>query len=118
MLYYNRYYNKCIIAIQDINNLDKLEQKINDSSMKQNLLKLRKNRVGESHYIINDNDDENMINMKRTVLLDKLKNAPEEVKVIINKIYPNLLVNIYKYIAPIIIEPDEDNLDIINDWWM
>lgn len=103
-------YDKYIIAIQDINNHDKLENTIPC------LKKLRSNRIYSCHYLIN-NDDVSKNNEKRTLFLNKINLMPKDVKAIFDKKYPNLLNDILPCIAPTQTNPDQDTIDEVDDWW-
>ena len=109
-------YNKFIIAIQDLNSLEKLETKLIKND-KINIIKLKKNRINDCHYINND-DDEDLTNDKIIVLLEKLKNMDDNLKIKFDKKYPNLIDSILhdmiKYNKTLL---SHDNLEIINDWW-
>lgn len=89
-----------------------MELKLNTPYLK----KLKKNRLGLCHYL-DDTDDNDLLNDKRTVLLDKINNIDNKVKDLFDKKYPKLIENIKQYMAPVITTPNEDNMEEINDWW-
>ena len=103
-------YNKYIVAIQDINYLDQLENKIPI------LKKLRRRRLGECHYIY---DDDTLIEMKnrRSILLDKIQNIPIEIEQIFDKTYPSMLSDIIQYVAPNPVIVNKQDKEEINRWW-
>ena len=108
-------FNKYIIALQDINRIDKLETILQNKD-KKNMEKLRKNRITDCHYL-DDTDSTSLVEDKRTVLLDKMKGMSTSVEKLFNKKYPGLVKNIMGYIAPKITTPTQSILDDINDWW-
>jgi chromosome segregation ATPase len=108
--------NKYIIAIQDINRIEKLEN-IMTTTDKNNLIKLRKSRITECHYL-DDMDSQSLIDDKRTVLLEKMNMMEPEIKKIFDKKYPNLIENIMVYIAPTKTNVSQIILDEINEWWI
>jgi hypothetical protein len=108
-------YNKYVIAIQDFNSLEKLETKLQKND-KMNIIKLKKNRIAECHYINND-DDQELSNDKITILLNKLTTMDIQIKNMFDKKYPNLIDSILPFIKSNNTLLSQDNLDIINDWW-
>ena len=108
-------FKKFSIAIQDINHDDSLENKLNYQS-KQNLIKLKKNRISNCHYLDSDYTISEK-NERRTFFLDKVKNIPQEIKAKFDKMYPKLLENIEKYIAPQPAILTQQMTDEINLWW-
>ena len=112
-------YKKYITAIQDINRLISLEnKKYYNYDIKKNLEKLRNDRNSDNHYILEDNDDDNLINDKRIILVEQIDNMPNEIKNRFNKKYPKLLENIIGYIEPNnnIISSTENEEDV-REWW-
>jgi chromosome segregation ATPase len=107
-------YDKLIIAIQDINSHIQME-KLVDSYTKNELQKLRHSRNGDCHYIIGC--DEYEINVRRTVLYDKIDQMSEPLKKLFDRRHPKLLENIKSFIVNIRTTPSSDALDEINDWW-
>jgi hypothetical protein len=109
-------FNKFIIAIQDINNIDYLETKINLQS-KQSLKNLKRQRINECHYLDNSYL-QTEIDDRRTILLDKIKNMPQIIKNMFNNKFPNLLIDIEGFIAPNPTFPSQQTKDEIDDsWW-
>lgn len=119
-------FNKFVIAIQDLNSSEKLETKLSKND-KINIIadrhirlyeaiKLKKNRISECHYINNDDEDD-LLNDKIIVLLNKLENMDESIKNMFNKKYPNLINSILHDITRDKTLLSQDNLEIINDWW-
>jgi ribosomal protein L18E len=105
-----RLFNKYTIAIQDINRLYQLEKQIPILS------KLRKTRIDECHYI-DDTDISSLVDDKRTILLDKIKNIPSEIETLFNLKYPLLLSNIQNYIIQNPTFPNQQIENEINEWW-
>lgn len=109
---------KIIIAIQDLNSLDKLEHKLGQYN--HSIHMLRENRTTECHYIKIDDSDE-IKNYKKLLLLDKLNNLD---KLLINKIdgkHKGFINKIKCYIEMQNItyqNIDEDTKDDINSWWL
>ena len=108
-------YNKYVIAIQDFNSFEKLETKLQKND-KINIIKLKKNRIAECHYINND-DEEELTNHKLIILLNKLTTMDIQIKNMFDKKYPNLIDSILPFIKYNDTLLSQDNLDIINDWW-
>jgi uncharacterized coiled-coil DUF342 family protein len=108
-------FKKYIMAIQDINSLDYIETKINSQS-KQNLIKLKNNRISECHYLDNTYS-QTEINDRRSILLDKIKNMSNEIKQMFDARYPNLLTDIEQFIAPNPTTPIQQVIDDIELWW-
>ena len=104
-----------MMAIQDINSLDYIETKINSQS-KQNLIKLKNNRISECHYLDNTYS-QTEINDRRSILLDKIKNMSNEIKQMFDARYPNLLTDIEQFIAPNPTTPTQQVIDDIELWW-
>jgi hypothetical protein len=108
-------FKKYLIAIQDINHDDLLENKLTFTS-KQNLIKLKTNRISDCHYL--DNNYTNIEkNERRTLFLEKIKNIPSDIKQRFDKMYPKLLEEIEKYIAPQPANLTQQQIDEINLWW-
>jgi len=112
-------YKKYITAIQDINRLISLEQIIyKNYDIKKNLEKLRNDRNYDSHYILEDYDDNDLKNDKRIILVEQINNMPNEIKNKFNKKYPKLLENIIGYIEPNNnLISSEENEEEIREWW-
>ncbi len=108
-------FKKYLIAIQDINHDELLENKLNIVS-KQNLIRLKTNRISDCHYL-----DKNYTsvekNERRTFFLNKIQNIPADIKAKFDKIYPKLLEDIEKYIAPQPSNLTQQSIDEINLWW-
>ena len=81
-----------------------------------NIIKLKKNRIADCHYINND-DDQELSNDKITILLNKLTTMNIQIKNMFDKKYPNLINSILPFIKYNDTVLSQDNLDIINDWW-
>jgi chromosome segregation ATPase len=111
----NRIYDKYIIAIQDINSLESLENKV-DSMYSEILEKLRNDRVGFSHYI-NINNDEKIIKQKRVILFEKIKNMPIEIKEMFEDDYPGLLDNIVDFICIEKVEVMQNVINSVEKWF-
>ena len=62
--------SKIKLALQDINSLESLEIKL--FKIKKFLKKLRISRNGECHYLIKSKDSQELINLKKIYLLEKL----------------------------------------------
>lgn len=87
-----------------------------DLQTKAELLKLKKKRINECHYL-NNNNNTALVNDERTVLLDKINNMNSKVEKVFNHKYPNLLANIKQYIVTTPTNPLQNVLDDINEWW-
>ena len=108
-------YKKYITAIQDINRLMSLE---NNYNIKKNLEKLRIDRNYDSHYIMEDYDDNDLKNDKKIILVEQINNMPNEIKNKFNKKYPKLLENIIGYIEPNNkIISSKENEEEVREWW-
>ena len=110
-------YNKYMIAIQDINSLEQLEQY---QHIGNDLKRLRRHRIGDCHYIDMNNikNDPDFINDQRFVLFEKIDNMPFDIMQMFNKKYPNLLNNIKPYIINnTFTKPIQQNYDDILEWW-
>ena len=103
-------YKKYLVAIQDINHLDQLENVVPI------LKKVRRERMQECHYIYDDDTPTDM-NNRRTILLDKLQNMPVDVQNIFNNRYPTLLRDIMQYIAPNPVIVNKQDEKEINYFW-
>ncbi|ATZ80742.1 hypothetical protein BMW23_0696 [Bodo saltans virus] len=112
---YKQIFDKYMIAIQDLNKLEQLESKL-DQQTQNRLYQLKSNRIYECHYFDNL-DSQNLIDDKRTILLEKIDNMPNEIKIIFNKRFPNLLNKITPYIIKTKTTPSQQTIDDINDWW-
>jgi hypothetical protein len=82
-------FKKLIVAIQDLNRLEKLEIKIDPKYIK-SLQKLRDNRNFVNHYIY-DGCTNDEINDKIAVLIEKIKNMPMDIKKMFDIYYPNVI---------------------------
>jgi hypothetical protein len=80
------------------------------------LEKLKESRIGISHYL-NDKDI-NVIKQKRVLLLDKIKNMPEEIKELFEHDYPELLENIIDFICVENVEVKQDTITAVNKWFI
>lgn len=109
-------FNKYVIAIQDINNIEHFESNITDPNIKRSMKRLKNNRINNCHYL-NNNDDDILNNDKRTILFDKINNISIQLKELFDEKYPNLINYIKDYIVKNKTIPSKDNLDDINDWW-
>lgn len=107
-------YNKYIIAIQDLNRINSLETKIGTSSHL--LIKLRKNRVSECHYL-DDSDDVPTINEKINVLNERLNKMPHDVTLMMNKKYPHLVPKILPFAVKTTSTLSKSEIYEINEWW-
>lgn len=107
-------YNRFVIAIQDINRLDKLETLL-PASDSNTLKKLKDNRISDCHFL-DDSDSTALKNDKRTVLFDKIQTMSEDVVKMFNKNYPNLLSSVIPYIAPIKTTPSDDVVVEVEEW--
>jgi|LakMenEpi02Apr12_1017379.scaffolds.fasta_scaffold01958_1 uncharacterized protein YoxC len=112
-------YKKYITAIQDINRLISLEnKKYYNYDIKKNLEKLRNDRNYDSHYILEDNDNDDIKNDKRIILVEQLDSMPNEIKNRFNKKYPKLLENIIGYIEPNNNTiSSKENEEEVREWW-
>jgi len=108
----NKLLMKFIMGLQDLNAWEKLEKKVANPNI---LLRLRRNRVGECHYI--DNDYELIEKeIRRNILIDKL-NGSDDIKKMLDTMYPELLDTLTPYLAKreIQITLDDDNTNTISD---
>lgn len=107
-------YNKYLMAIQDLNREEELETKLNTVS--KNLNKLRKNRIGEVHYLNEDMDEWDLVDRK-SVLYDKLINMPIEIKQKFDKLYPNVVDSVINHIKSAKTHVTDEYLEEIEEWW-
>ena len=111
-------FGKYIIAIQDINRHYEMEKNITHPEIKKNLVKLRKYRVSEYHYVDEIDDNNILINDKKTVLYNKInKEMSEDVKNMFNTKFPNVLNGVMSYIKQNLTNPSETTLNEIEEWW-
>lgn len=108
-------YNKILIAIQDVNSLDWIENKLSGNH-KKNLNTLRADRVSDCHYINVSLDDTDK-NNRRTVLHEKLVNMEQNLRRKFDKNYPGLFDELLKYIAPIKNTLTPEIREEIDEWW-
>jgi hypothetical protein len=108
-------FNKYVVAIQDVNRLEQIETKLSGND-KKNLIKLRRSRVTECHYIEEDYDEDE-IKDRRTVLYERLQNMSPEVRSRFERMFPGLLKSIMGYIIQTKTQPSEDSMKYILDWW-
>jgi hypothetical protein len=109
-------YVRCRTAIQDLNALCKLENKISG------LEELREHRNNDSHYVYNE-DCQNLVNYKIKRLHFQLVNLDESNKLKFNEDYPNVLDKIISFIRDEYI-PSSGSTKIklrlqedVDDWW-
>ena len=107
-------FKKYIIAIQNLNRYDKLETNIPDKITKKQLNMLRNKRIGECHYI---DDDENIKDCKRTILKEEIDNMLPAIQDKFNDKYPNLLNNIIGYIEKNKTNPTKELKNEMKDWF-
>lgn len=122
----NKLLMKFIMGLQDLNSWEKLEKKVDNPQI---LIRLRRNRVGECHYI--DNDYEIIEKeIRRNILIDKL-NDSDDIKKMLDSMFPNLLDTLTPYLAKreLQITLGQDNNDTVsisdieditqwaNKWW-
>ena len=111
----NQVFKKYITAIQDINQQFKLETKLKN---KIELRALRKNRIGYSHYIDNDDDTPEQIQFKLNILNNKLNLIDEfNYNKFIKKYGISLLEEIKLFVKNNVKECHVDNADDVLDWW-
>jgi chromosome segregation ATPase len=103
-------FDNFIIAIQDLNSVDELEKKVKISTRKQ-LIKLKNKRINSCHYLDN-REDEDTKNDKRTILENEISNMPSEIKKLFDIKYPNLLEDI---VGCIIIKKTFPSIDFIQE---
>lgn len=110
-------FTKYVIAIQDINRLEKLETKLY-GDIKTKLLKLKRVRIGKCHYI-DDDLDEDETNDRRTVLYERIQKMPPQIKQMFEDKYKctGLLPAIMKFIVHNKTIPSDESLTEIDDWW-
>jgi hypothetical protein len=109
----NALYGKYIIAIQDLNHIDKLEKKISKNKL---LYNLRYERRSDCHYI-DECYDIDEINKRRIILYDKIINIPPFVFNKINSRFPDLIEEIKPYIKNQECVISDDDNERINEWW-
>lgn len=105
-------YNKYVIAIQDVNRT----ANITNGRLINNLTKLKKKRIYECHYL-DDNDDPQIIDFKRTILYDKINDMPNNIRKKFDTRYPKMLDDILSYVKDSGNYPNADDYDEINEWW-
>ena len=109
-------FNKFIIAIQDLNRLEKIETKV-DGNLKIQLKNLRNKRVGDCHYL-NDTDKLYEENFKRVILFDEIELMPDEIKNMFEKKYPNLLNDIKPFIIKDMYQnPPNEFIEDMKEWF-
>ncbi len=125
ILQQERYKNKIIVAMQDINGIELLENKI-DVSFRKELIDLHSDRLMNCHYIFNKSpkiDSPETMNYKKRMLLAMFENP--KLKEIIDDIdddYNIGFVDAYKKILQIVINPtikdptDNDKKKIMKYW--
>lgn len=107
-------FEKFVIAIQDLNKLDKLESK--NLNIKLNLKNLHKYRINKCHYLDYKYSCD-QINNRKIVLYNKISTIDKKINDLFEKRYPDLLNNILPLIKlnNKIIPTNEIN--DINEWW-
>lgn len=108
-------YHKFVIAIQDVNHLEQIESKLSGND-KKNLIRLKKSRVSECHYIDED-DDDNDKNDRRTVLYERIQTMSQHVRQKFDKMFPNLLDALMIHIVQTKTQPSDESLKDILEWW-
>ncbi|AYV79900.1 MAG: hypothetical protein Gaeavirus1_37 [Gaeavirus sp.] len=109
-------YKKYVVALQDINFIDRLERTANSQS-RSKLIKLKKNRLEDCHYL--DNTDEDGSNgYRRTILYQKLSIMPNDIKQLFEQNHDGLLA----YILPLVCKTqircdDHEIVDEVARWW-
>ena len=119
----NDLFKKYMIAIQDINRQDLLENSLNGVS-KKSLTKLRKNRIGtlashllgDCHYLDDEHDLTEQAD-RRYFLFEKIKHIPKSVKNKFDEHYPNLLNDIELHLDQKYDDVSPATMDEINLWW-
>jgi len=112
-----RLLNKFEIAIQDLNSLENLEINIKDKQIIKELKELHQERNLDCHYLNETKYSKQELDERRTILLEKINNMPDEVKNEFNLLYPNILSGIHKYIAPNRATPQQKTLLLTKRWW-
>ena len=107
-------YDKYMIAIQDLNDKEKLESLLGYNMVKK-LKRLRENRNDGCHFFRNG-DSEILMNNKRIALFMKLKNMDQIVKSLFDKKYTGLIEKILPHIIKVNTNPDQEIMDEINEW--
>jgi DNA repair exonuclease SbcCD ATPase subunit len=111
----NQVFKKYITAIQDLNQQFKLETKLKN---KIELRSLRKNRIGYSHYIDNDDDTPEEIQFKLNILNNKLNSIDEfNYNKFVKKYGISLFEEIKLFVKNNVKECHIDNADYVLDWW-
>jgi chromosome segregation ATPase len=114
--------SKLTIAIQDLNSDDKLERNLNQS-MGKLMTDLHNQRNSTCHYIY-ENDDQQLADYKKQVILDKLNEAtPQLLSKFDQKYGKGLSQALIKYLKNTIPPTNyqnlikEDEREGIEDWW-
>ena len=114
------------LAIQDLNSVDQLEKNLS-SPYNNALTLLRNNRNNESHFIIKamnniQGDRQEVIEYKKYLILEKLKNLSQEIITRIEMTYGNGLIKELITYLDLQFNNYQCNLtqmekDIIEEWW-
>ena len=117
---FEKYKNKLIIAIQDVNELETLEKQFRKQKKDPSfLVELRTGRNGFSHYIKKKRDTPDMIKYKFNLIAEQMKNAPDDIRdFFINEFDYDVLGEILPYI-PITktLFLTEEEKRKCNAWW-
>ncbi|AYV79926.1 MAG: hypothetical protein Gaeavirus2_8 [Gaeavirus sp.] len=111
-------YRKYLIAIQDINSIDRIEPKINKNSQ-QKLIRLRKKRNGFSHYIDGRNTD-GCDKFRRMILYQRLINMPDDVKQLFELDFldsSNFISQVLPFIQTDAVCANQNIVNQIDEWW-
>lgn len=112
-----------IIALQDLNDDERLNSKACDNCARRGLARLHAKRVDDCHYIYKgkdsgDNDD--LKTYKKKILLKKLKEASKDVIDTINKRTSKYFIeNVIEFLdtLPNNYKVTDDDIEDVDNWW-
>ena len=112
----NLEYDKCVIGIQDINDDERLETKL-EPKIAQQLKEMREGRNIGCHYILK-NDTEEIKNYKKYILYIKLSTMSNMVKNIFNRKNKNLIDNLLPHLKKKDFTPTcSDIIELCEQWF-
>ena len=122
---------KILVAIQDINSMDKLDTETSNQfpqEIKNKLKSIKKKRVNECHYIDNT-DKAGLKQYKKTKLYEKLKQMFNEKDAVLESLYrtteadSNVIKNLIEYLE--FVKVGSNTLSVkqcekneVDEWWM
>jgi hypothetical protein len=114
---YAKLYQKYIVTIQELA-LSSRDEKIDEETYN-NLERLLKYQTND-HYF-DESDTEEINNVKRAVLYDKLQNMPAKIKELFDRKFNNVVESIVPYVLrsqiDLSLNISMEALEDIHDWW-